>query len=288
MIMKRIWKLIVACAVFAGLFTSAAMAQQKPVKMGVMQWETMVMTSRITRHMLERFDVPVEEVEFQEWGIAFAALAKGDIDILVTHVDYAAADYWKANARRLEKLSVVSYGYNAGLIVPSYVTVDSIDQLNDNRDKFGGRIIGVEPGSGLMRQSENVAREYDLKYSIIEGSGPAAVAALKSAIDRNEWIVSMYWTPSWVFQEFDVKFLKDPKGVQEPTETYVWIARGGFSRDNPKAREIIASVFVPESALVQMTGWVKEGASIDEAISRWEEQSKDRLDRQAVIGGGTQ
>ncbi|KQU74663.1 hypothetical protein ASD00_37845 [Ensifer sp. Root31] len=252
--------------------------------MGVMQWETIAMTSSVTEHLLERHGFEVEEVEFQEWGVAFAALGKGDVDVLISHPDYAAADYWERNARKLEKLSVASYGYNAGLIVPSYVTINSIDELNEHKEKFRGRIIGVEPGSGMMRQSENVVNEYGLEYEIIEGSGPVAVAELKSALDRGEWIVSMYWTPSWVFQEFDIKFLKDPKGVQEPTETYVWLAHKGFAVQNPKAREVIASVFVPESALTQMTGWVKEGASIDEAVARWEKANANRLDRQAMIG----
>ncbi|WP_333827224.1 glycine betaine ABC transporter substrate-binding protein [Pararhodobacter sp.] len=276
-------KLATACAVALGLATPAS-AEATTIRMGVMQWETMVMTSAITQEMLERHGFEVETVEFQEWGVAFATLARGDVDIMVSHPDYAAADYWERFARRLEKLSVVSYGYNAGLIVPSYVTINSIDELNDHRDEFGGRIIGVEPGSGMMRQSENVVNEYELDYEIIEGSGPVAVAALRSAMDRGEWIVSMYWTPSWVFQDFDIKFLDDPLGVQEPTETYVWIARQGFSVENPRARESIASVFVPEPALTQMTGWVMEGSSIEEAVTRWIDANTARLDRQAVIG----
>ncbi len=283
--MNLLKKFATACTVALGLASGPAMAEEaKTIRMGVMQWETMVMTSSITESLLKRHGFEVEGVEFQEWGVAFAALAKGDIDIMVSHPDYAAADYWERNARKLEKLSVVSYGYNAGLIVPSYVTINSIDELNEHKDKFGGRIIGVEPGSGMMRQSENVVREYGLDMEIVEGSGPVAVAALKSAMDRNEWIVSMYWTPSWVFQEFDIKFLKDPKGVQEPTETYVWLARKGFSTEHPKAREVIASVFVPEPALTQMTGWVKDGSSIADAVTKWEEANKNRLDRQAIIG----
>lgn len=283
--MNGIKNSLASIMVAVGLAAAPALAEEEnTIKMGVMQWETMVMNSDITRHMLERHGFEVEEVEFQEWGVAFAAMGKGDVDVMIAHPDYATADYWKRNADKLEKLSVVSYGYNAGLIVPSYVPIDSIDELNEHKDELDGKIIGVEPGSGMMRQSENVVDAYDLDFRIIEGSGPVAVAALKSAMEREEWIVSMYWTPSWVFRQFDVKFLKDPKGVQEPTETYVWLARKGFAENHPKAREAIASVFVPEPALTQMTGWVKEGASIDEAVTRWEEANVNRLDRQAIIG----
>ena len=41
------------------------------------------------------------------------------------------------------------------IAVPSYVTIDSIEELNANADKFGGKIVGIEPGSGLMRDTEH-------------------------------------------------------------------------------------------------------------------------------------
>jgi glycine betaine/proline transport system substrate-binding protein len=35
-----------------------------------------------------------------------------------------------------------------GLVVPAYVTINSIEELNANKDKFKGEIIGI--GGGLM------------------------------------------------------------------------------------------------------------------------------------------
>ena len=57
-----------------------------------------------------------------------------------------------------------------------YVTIDSTDQLNDNVDKFGGKIVGIEPGSGLMRDTANMPLLYysyhDLVSSKLSGWEP--------------------------------------------------------------------------------------------------------------------
>ena len=103
--------------------------------------------------MLEDAGYTVNVTEFSEWGIAYAALTKGDIQILASQTDYVAQDYWNKNKSRLEKISPVSHGLFDGIAVPSYVTINSIDELNANADKFGGKIIGIEPGAGLMRET---------------------------------------------------------------------------------------------------------------------------------------
>jgi glycine betaine/proline transport system substrate-binding protein len=95
-----------------------------------------------------------------------------------------AQDYWNKNKNRLEKISPVSHGLYQAIAVPKYVTIDSIEQLNENADKFGNKIVGIEPGSGLMNEAANAVKAYDLKLNLLEGSTAAMTAALKSAVDR--------------------------------------------------------------------------------------------------------
>jgi predicted phosphodiesterase len=74
---------------------------------------------------------------------------------------------------------------------------------------------------------------YGLQLTLVDGSTPAMSAALKSAIDQKKWIVVTAWTPSWQVMKYDVKFLADPKKIQEPYQTYSWIGRKGFSKEYP-------------------------------------------------------
>ena len=276
--MKKLWTALCA-AVMVGMTMLPAQAQEKTIKMGTLSWEDLTPITGITKKVLEDSGYTVKLSEFSEWGIAYAALSKGDIQILASQTDYVAQDYWNKNKNRLEKISPVSHGLFQGLAVPSYVTVDSIDQLNENADKFGGKIIGIEPGAGLMRDTSKAVKDYGLKLKLVEGSSAAMTAALKSAIDRNEWIVATVWEPSWMVQKFDVKFLKDPKGVYPPPQSYYWIGTRAFSAENPHAREVLASVYVPLADITSINAAVKDGKTMDQAVKDWTDSHADLLKR---------
>ncbi|MBP1888202.1 glycine betaine ABC transporter substrate-binding protein [Sinorhizobium mexicanum] len=276
--MKLLWKALCAAAM-VGLTMMPARAEEKTIEMGTMAWEDLTPIAGITKKVLEDAGYTVNVTEFSEWGIAYAALSKGDIQILASQTDYVAQDYWDKNKNRLEKISPVSHGLYQGVAVPKYVNIDSVDQLNDNADKFSGKIIGIEPGAGLMRDTANAVKDYGLKLQLVEGSTAAMTAALKSAIDRQEWIAVTLWEPSWMMQKYDVKYLKDPKGVFPPPQTYYWIGHKGFSEENPQAREILASVYVPLADITAINGAVGDGKKMEEVVKEWTDNHADLLQR---------
>ena len=277
--MKTLWKALCAAAMVGMTMISPARAEDKTITMGTMSWEDLTPITGITKKVLEDAGYTVKVVPFSEWGIAYAALTKGDINILASQTDYVAQDYWDKNKKRLEKISPVSHGLFQGVAVPKYVPIDSMDQLNDNADKFGGKIVGIEPGSGLMRDTANSVKAYDLKLKLLEGSTAAMTAALKSATERKEWIAVTIWTPSWMVQKYDVKFLKDPKGVFPPPQSYYWIGKKGFVEDHPHAREVIASVYVPIDDITSINSEVNNGKSMDQAVADWIGSHADLMKR---------
>ena len=206
-------------------------------------------------------------------------MSKADVQVLASQTDYAANDYWNKNKNKIEKLSPVSFGLYQGLAVPSYVDIDSIEQLNANSEKLGGKIIGIEPGSGLMSDATNVVKAYDLKLKLVEGSTTAMTAALKSAVDRKEPVVVTVWDPSWMTKKFDLKFLKDPKGIFPPLQGYYWIGHKGFAAEYPRARELMASVYVPITDITAMNADVKDGKTMEQAIKDWTDSHADLLKR---------
>lgn len=276
--MRRFFKAVLAGAVALGL-AAPAMAQDKVIKMGTMSWEDLTPITGITKKVLEDKGYTVEVTPFSEWGIAYAALAKGDVQILASQTDYVAQDYWQRNKSRLEKISPVSHGLFDGIAVPAYVDMDSLDQLNDRADAFGGKIIGIEPGAGLMRETGDAIDAYGLKLQLVDGSTAAMTAALKSAVERKEPIAVTLWEPSWMVQKFDVKFLKDPKHAFPPPQSYYWIGQKGFSEANPEAREIIASVFVPKEDITAINAAVNDGKTMDQAIADWIAAHADLIGR---------
>ncbi|MDO5371019.1 glycine betaine ABC transporter substrate-binding protein [Paracoccus sp. (in: a-proteobacteria)] len=247
----------------------SAQAQEKTIKLGTMVWEDMMPISLVTKHVLETKGYTVEMTQFSEWGIAYAALTRGDVEVMTSQIDYVAQDYWDRNKNRLEKISIVSNGLYQGLAVPSYVNIDSVEQLTENADMLGGRIVGIEPGAGLMRETADAVEKYDIGMTLVEGSTAAMTAALQSAVQRQEPIVVTLWTPTWMFEKFEMKFLADPQGVFAPPQSYNLIARNGFSTEKPEAREILSGIFMPIADVAAINSAVADGQTMEAATQAW-------------------
>jgi len=277
-----------ALAIWAALallpLTLTPSAYAQSIKMGSMSWGNLHAPSLITKKFLEKHGREVGLTMFSEWGIAFAALSRGDIDLLVAGPDGFTSDYWARYKNRLERVSVVNHGLFQGLVVPSWMEVDSVEQLNSVADQVRGRIIGVEPGTGLMREAAAAIKAYGLNYQLIDGSTPAMVAQLKSALERREPIVTMLWTPSWMVQSFDVKFLKDPKGLFAPPQSIYWVGRKGFFDNDARARELVATVYVPLAEVVDMMTAMNNGKTIEQAVDEWWESHQALVEKWSVIG----
>lgn len=280
--MKAFVKLF-AAVVLTMMYAFSAQAEENVIKVGSLAWEDQMAISLPTAKFLEKQGFKIQFIKFSEWGIAFGALQKGDVDILLSSVDYLTSDYWNKYKNRLEKVSIASYGIRQGLVVPSYMNIDSIDQLNSVSDSVGAKIIGIEPGSGLMRETGDAIKKYDLKYQVVEGSTSAMVAALQSSLERKEPIVATLWEPSWMIQKFDVKFLKDPKAAYAPSQAYYWIANKGFSEKNSRARESLATVYVPLSDITQITVDMNSGKTVEQAVDIWWDKNQALVNKWSVM-----
>ncbi|MFT0531348.1 glycine betaine ABC transporter substrate-binding protein [Castellaniella hirudinis] len=275
----KLFKKILCAATLAGAMVSSAHAAKATIAMGTMSWEDLTPITYITKNLLEKAGYDVKVTEFSELGIAYAALAKGDVQIMASQINYAAQDHWNRNKSRLEKLSPVSFGLYQAIAVPDYVTIDSMTQLNDHVDQFGGKIIGIEPGSGLMRDADNAVKAYDLKYKLITGSTAGMTAALKSAVDRKEWVAVTLWDPTWMMMKYNMKFLKDPQEVFPGPQAYYWIGKKGFAAEHPEVREALAGIYVPLSAIAEINNGMNDGQTVQQASEAWIGKNADRVKR---------
>ena len=115
-------------------------------------------------------------------------------------------------------------GAKVGLAVPAYMDVNSIDELTD---QAGKKIIGIEPGAGVVTAAENTIKKYDnLKdWKVETSSSGAMTVALGQAIKKHEPIVVTGWTPHWMFAKYDLKYLEDPEngmGSEEQIQQNKW------------------------------------------------------------------
>lgn len=226
-------------------------------------WTDGLSTAYLLANQLEHLGYEVEMEELTEAGVLYAGLSQGDVDIYpsawseVTHADYMAEF-----GDDIEDLG--SYYDNASLTiaVPSYTDINSLEELAANADKFGGEIVGIEPGAGLTGVTENsMMPAYGLEdsYTLLTSSTATMLTALGDAIDKEEDIVVTLWRPFWAYNEFDVKDLEDPLGAMGESEGLHFLGKLGFSEQYPDIAELIAGIQLDDAAYGSLEGLVTGG-----------------------------
>src|SRR5699024_6228085 len=116
----------------------------------------------------------------------------------------------KKHKKDLDNLGANLKGAKIGLVVPEDFDGDSIEDL---KDQAGKKIVGIEPGAGVVKASEKAVKDYNLDGWEVETSSSGAMATtLGQAMKKKDDIVVTGWSPHWKFQKYDLKYLKDPKG----------------------------------------------------------------------------
>ena len=157
--------------------------------------------------------------------------------------------------------------------------MNSIEQLNANREKFKGEIIGIDAGAGIMHATDLAIEKYKLNCKLLESSGPAMTAVLKRAIDEHQWIVVTGWTPHWMFTRFKLKFLEDPKGIFGKVEIITAIARKGFGKQHPFVAELIGNIHMTTDEISSLLNDVSQNEYNEkEGAEKWVKEHQSLVD----------
>ncbi|MDY0189849.1 MAG: glycine betaine ABC transporter substrate-binding protein [Desulfuromonas sp.] len=218
-----------------------ALASKGKVKLVYVEWSCATASANVVKAVLEEklgYDVKLLPVAA---AAMWQAVATGAADGFTTAwLPTTHASYLKSVADKVEDLGENLDGTRIGLVVPDYVTIDTIAQMNDAKDKFKGRIVGIDPGAGIMMKTELAIDEYQLKrFRLIEGSGATMTAALKDAIRNKEWIAVTGWTPHWMFGRWQLKYLDDPKNIYGGAEQINTVVRKGLQEDMPEVYAVL-------------------------------------------------
>ncbi|GAA1754343.1 MULTISPECIES: glycine betaine ABC transporter substrate-binding protein [Streptomonospora] len=217
----------------------------KEITIGLIPWEEDIAVTHLWKAVLEEkgYTVNIENVDVAP---VFQGTADGDIDLyLDTWLPNTHGEYWDKYGDKVEDLGAWNEGASLELTVPSYMEdVNSIEDLKGKSDEFGGEIIGIESGSGLVQTTEEEAMPaYGLEgeYKLVKSSTPAMLEELRTAIKEEKPIVVTLWRPHIVYAQEDLKDLEDPKGAMGEPESIHSIGRPGFSEDYPDLAEWIGN-----------------------------------------------
>lgn len=176
-------------------------------------------------------------------------------------------------------LSILAILLVGTALVLSFTKSTAVDE---NASGIGAKtdykIIGIEPGAGIMTTSHQMLEEYGLeKWQLVEGSSAAMVAVLKKAIDKKEPIIVTGWSPHWMFSSFDLKYLEDPKGAFGKAENIHTIVRKGLDQDAPGAYQILDQFFWETSDMENVMVEIEKGADPADAAEKWIAANPDKV-----------
>jgi glycine betaine/proline transport system substrate-binding protein len=205
-------------------------------------------------------------------------LVSGEVDFTTTGwLPHTHAHYWEEYGDQIDYVNEnIPGAARIGLVVPAYVTTDSIEEMNDVVDKFGGRIVGIDPGAGIMTRTEQAIEEYDLNYELVASSSASMAAELGRAIENDEWVVVTGWSPHC--GRWDLKFLDDPKGVYGSAEDIVTLARIDLKTDDPEAYAILQRFRWTSEDIASVMTDIADGMPEEEAAKKWVENNRDKVD----------
>ncbi|HKK63691.1 MAG TPA: glycine betaine ABC transporter substrate-binding protein [Bacteroidales bacterium] len=238
-------------------------------------WAEGIAFTHLAKVALEDNNYEVELINLEP-GLIYGELskddAKGDV-CLDAWLPNTHADYWAKYGDNINKIGESFSNGTTGLVVPSYVDINSISELNAHKEKFDGEIIGIGSGAGIHKNTLKAIEEYDLDFEQITSSGAAMVASLEKSIRDNEWTVITGWKPHYKWAQFDIKYLEDPKGIY-PKDVCAIISRRGFETDHPEVEDFFNNFNFNEEELYSLLDAIKT-TSEETGAKQWYKENKE-------------
>lgn len=267
---------IIAVVIGGSVFGGTSASAKGTIHLSYVEWDTEVASTNVVAEVLREqgYDVKLTPLDMT---VMWQSVSKGETDGMVAawlpNTHQAQYEKYKDQVENLgENLS----GAKLGLVVPSYMDVDSISDLTD---EAGKTITGIEPGAGVMKAAEKTQQTYGnlADWQVASASSGAMTVALGKAIKNQEPIVITGWSPHWMFAKYDLKYLKDPEGTMGGAETINTMVRKGLKEDQPEAYQILDNFHWEQEDMEEVMLQVNEGKSPEAAAKDWVKTHQDTV-----------
>ncbi|WP_316740892.1 glycine betaine ABC transporter substrate-binding protein [Pedobacter antarcticus] len=277
--MKKLIIGLFVAVTLTSMYACSPKNDDKKVTIAYVNWAEGVAMTQLSKVLLEKEGYTVV-LKNADVAPVFAAVAGGDADVFLdTWMPVTHKEYLDKFGAKLEVLGTNFDNARIGFVVPESVNINSIDELNANAALFNGKIVGIDAGAGIMNKAEEAIKAYGLKLELQSASEAAMLATVKKSIDAGTPVVVTGWSPHYMFSNYKLKFLKDPKGIFGDVETIQTVANKDFVRSNPKVTAFFRNFKLNELQLGSLMGALAGAGDDKAAIEKWLEQNQD-LERQ--------
>ncbi len=261
----------------SGIAQAADPASCKAVRFADVGWTDIQVTTGATSVILEALGY-APEVKTLSVPVTYASLKNKDIDVFLGNwMPSMTADvkpYF--DDKSVESIGVNLDGAGYGLVVPSYVAeagVKSLTDLGKFKDKFHGKIYGIEAGndgnriiSTMIADKKNGLDGFEL----VESSEAGMLTEAEKAMKANDWIIFLGWTPHPVMGEMKISYLDGMGDSGFGAATVATNVRAGYTTECPNVGKLLSNLKFNLAMEGAMMGPVlKDSADPKETAKTW-------------------
>jgi glycine betaine/proline transport system substrate-binding protein len=276
---KRLVAILVLVLGTLSLTGCGGLGQNEGLLLANIGWDENVAVSNLTKVLLED-ELHYERVEIdtsEDLDATYRRVASGELD--------AFQDVWLPNqqalldqvAEEVEHLDPWFLGKTKqGMAVPAYMDVKGIDQLNSTDAKF---IFGIEPSSVMMQEvGQEVIPAYGLQQKLVAAPTAGMLAEVDRLYSFKEKFVFLAWSPHWMNQRFDIRYLEDPKDAMGPTNDPAecsTIVRGGLREADPVAYAFMDALELTEEQINDLETVINDEDDPLAGARRWASENRE-------------
>ena len=211
----------------------------------------------------------------------FTSISRKKADVFMdVWMPVTMEDYMKQYGDKLEVIGDIYDGARIGLVIPDYVTINSIEELNAEKERFSGQIVGIDAGAGIMKTTDKAIGDYGLDgYKLLTSSSSTMLASLQKAMEKEAWIVITGWTPHWMFDRYPLKFLHDPKGTYGNVESIYVVGWKGFTEKDPFAAKFFSNIKFTTEEISSLMKALKDARMDEEYLVRkWRDEHRELVE----------
>jgi glycine betaine/proline transport system substrate-binding protein len=241
-------------------------------------WTENTAIAQTTKVLLE------EQLGYEEVTVRTSDLDSVYEDVAEGNLD-AFQDVWLPNQRGLlegvqDDVEQLGFSYEGqteqGIAVPTYMDTTSLDRLNQSDAEL---ILGIEPGSVVMGQIyDEVMPAYDLPQKLVEGPTQGMLEEVEKRYRNREEFAFVAWSPHWMNQRYDLRYLEDPKdalGELNDPATITTIVNEDLPEDDPVATAFMDALMLDEEQIGDLESAINEAGDPHEGARRWAEDNPE-------------
>ncbi len=284
------------------MLASAAFAAEaetcKAVRFADVGWTDIQVTTGVTTVILEALGY-APEVKTLSVPVTYASLKNKDLDVFLGNWMPSMTADIKAytDDKSVETIGTNLEGAGYGLVVPQYVAdagVKSLTDLGPNKDKFNGKIYGIEAGNDgnriISTMIEDKANGLD-GFELVESSEAGMLTEAEKAMKNNEWIAFLGWTPHPIMGDMKIAYLDGMGDSGFGAATVSTNVRAGYTAECPNVGKLLTNLkfdLAMEGAM--MAPVLKDGADPKAVAKDWLKANPDAakpwLDGVTAFDGG--